>query len=122
VVRTGRIAAARPPTAKRRGYTPPSGVFPFSVSIPPGRPILVELAPTLLTADRVTTFLPELLTTLFPADRIVFAFARTARVDPYAARSDVDALSDCRNGWDRQHAGRYQPAHDDVLHVGILSS
>ncbi|WP_267360105.1 MULTISPECIES: hypothetical protein [unclassified Methylobacterium] len=92
--------------------------MPVSVPVPPrGRPILVKLTPTLLTADRVTPLFPELLTTFLPTDRIIFPLTRTARVYPHAAWSDVDALSHCWNGWDRQQAGCYQPAHDNVLHV-----
>ena len=107
-----------------RAHTPPLAALPaFSVPVTPrGRSILVELAPALLPADRVTPLFPELLATLLPADRIIFPLARTAWVDPHAAWSDVDALSDCRNGWDRQKTSRYQPTHDDMLHVDILSS
>ncbi len=87
-----------------RAHIPPlASYLPFSVPVTPrGWPILIELAPTLFTTDRITPLLPELLTTFLPTDRIIFPLTRSARVDPHAAWSDVDTLSDCRNGWDRQ--------------------
>lgn len=105
-------------------YTPPlASYLPFSVPVAARRrTILVELTATLFTADSVSPFLPELLATFLTADRIIFPLTRTARIDPHATRSDVDALSDCWNGWDPQKASRYQPAHDDLLHVYVLSS
>lgn len=101
-----------PPVRYRNGraHTPPLVAFvPFSVPVTPRRrrPIFVELAPTLLTADRVTPLFSEFLTAFLPTDRIILPFTRTAWIDPHAARSDVDALSDCRNGRDRQQASRY---------------
>ncbi|MCJ2071408.1 hypothetical protein MKK75_21855 [Methylobacterium sp. J-030] len=83
----------------------------------PRRTILVELAPTLLTPDRVVSLLTELFSTLLSADLVSLTFPRRARIDPHATRSDVDALSDSWHARDSEQTRCDQPSGNDVLHV-----
>jgi hypothetical protein len=82
--------------------------------------VVIEIAPSFLTAYRVVPLLPHLLAPLLTPDLIALALTGGAGINPHAARADVDALR-CGGGkWDSGKAGRDQRKGEDVPHGEVL--
>jgi hypothetical protein len=84
--------------------------------------VVIEIAPSFLTANCVVTFLPHLLAPLLTPDLIALTLTRRAGINPHAPRADVDALRCGGGDWDSGKASRDQRKSEDVPHGKVLRS